>query len=175
MRRTVLIWPDARLLEVAKEVPTVDDTVRALVDDLLETMYAEDGVGLAATQIGVPWRVVVMDCAARSAEREPLALINGRIVEREGTVLWREGCLSLPGVTAEVERAEKIVVEYLDREGKAQRLAADGLLAVCVQHELDHLDGHLYVDRLGLLERKATLLDYAEARERVQERVLVEA
>ncbi len=162
--REVLTWPDQRLLEVAADVPLVDDAVRTLIDDMLETMYAAPGVGLAATQLGVPWRVVVMDCRDAEGERSPLALVNARIVDRAGTVLWREGCLSLPGVTAEIERSERVTVEYLDRDGEPQRLEAINLLAVCIQHELDHLDGHLYLDRLGLLERKATLLEYDDAR-----------
>jgi peptide deformylase len=162
--REVLTWPDPRLLEVASDVPLVGDAVRALIDDLFETMYDAPGVGLAATQVGVPWRVVVIDTRDADGERAPLALVNGRIVAREGTILWREGCLSLPGITAEVERSARITVDYLDREGRPQRLEAEGLKAVCIQHELDHLDGHLYVDRLGRLERKATLLEYAEVR-----------
>lgn len=160
--REVLTWPDARLLEVASDVPLVDDAVRALIDDLFETMYDAPGVGLAATQIGVPWRVVVLDTRDDDGDKTPLALVNGRIVEREGSILWREGCLSLPGITAEVERSARVTVEFLDREGRPQRLEAEGLKAVCIQHELDHLDGHLYVDRLGRLERKATLIEYAE-------------
>ncbi len=160
--REVLTWPDARLLEVASDVPRVDDAVRALIDDLFDTMYDAPGVGLAATQLGVPWRVVVLDTRDEAGQKTPLALVNGRIVEREGTILWREGCLSLPGITAEVERSARITVEYLDRDGQPQRLEAEGLKAVCIQHELDHLDGQLYVDRLGRLERKATLLEYAE-------------
>ena len=160
--REVLTWPDPRLLEVASDVPLVDDAVRALIDDLFETMYDAPGVGLAATQIGVPWRVVVLDTRDDDGEKAPLALVNGRIVAREGTILWREGCLSLPGITAEVERSAHITVEYLDRDGQPQRLEAEGLKAVCIQHELDHLDGQLYVDRLGRLERKATLLEYEE-------------
>ncbi len=164
--REVLRWPDPRLLEIADDVPEVDDGVRALAEDLVETMYTSGGVGLAATQIGVPRRVVVVDCSPRDedVERQPLVLINARIVEREGTILWREACLSLPGVSAEVERAEKIAVEFLSYEGTRHRLEADGLWSVCIQHELDHLDGQLYADRLGALERKATLQAYDERR-----------
>ena len=117
----------------------------------------------SSTQIGVPLRVVVVDC---SVEKDaPLALINPRIVWGEGTILWREGCLSLPGVTAEVERFESIEVEHLDCTGKTVRHQATGLESVCIQHEVDHLDGQLYIDRLAELERKATLLDYDEAQQ----------
>ena len=159
--RTVLTWPDPRLRNIAEPVDVVDESIQALVRDLFETMYAENGVGLAATQVGVPVRVVVMDCGGD--EPAPIALVNAEIVEREGSILWREGCLSVPGVTAEVERSERIVVNYLDEHGESQVLNADGLLAVCVQHELDHLDGQLYIDRLAELERKATLLAYDDA------------
>ena len=161
--REVLTWPDVRLLAVASEVPAVDAAVQTLIDDLFETMRHEDGVGLAATQVGVPWRVVVLDCG-RGDVSDPLALVNARIVAREGSIVWREGCLSLPGVTAEVERSARITVEYLDRDGRTCTREAQGLTAVCIQHELDHLDGHLYIDRLGVLERKATLLAYEDAR-----------
>ena len=161
--RPVLTWPDERLKAIATPVALVDDDVRQLISDLFETMYDEQGVGLAATQVGVAQRVVVLDCEQDAGGR-PLALVNGEIVERDGTVIWREGCLSLPGVTAEVERSARIVVQYLDESGVSQRLQAEGLTAVCIQHELDHLDGQLYIDRLGLLERKSTINDYDDFR-----------
>lgn len=164
--RTVLTWPDERLREIAQDVPQVDDEIRTLVTDLFETMYAESGVGLASTQVGVPWRVVVLDCGEGSPG--PLALINAQITAREGTILWKEGCLSLPGITAEVERAAQITVRYLDPEGLPQQLTATGLTAVCIQHELDHLDGQLYIDRLGELERRAALLAYDDGRSEAQ-------
>jgi len=164
-RLTVLKWPDTRLLVHAQPVLTLDASVRQLVADLFETMRAEGGVGLASTQVGDDRRVVVVDCSARDERAAPRALINPRIVERVGTVVWREGCLSLPGVTAEVERAQQITVEYHDETGTACRLTTVDLEAVCIQHEIDHLDGQLYVDRLGMLERKATLLDYEDARQ----------
>ncbi len=171
MLLTVLKWPDTRLLNVARDVPAVTDEVRALVADLFETMRVEGGVGLAAPQVGIEWRVVVVDCSLRDDRTRPRALINPRLVGRDGTIVWREGCLSLPGITAEVERAQRVVVEYRDTEGTLRAHEAVDLEAVCIQHELDHLDGRLYVDRLGALERRATLLDYDEARRR-GERVL---
>jgi peptide deformylase len=161
--RTVLTWPDERLKEIAVDVEVVDDSVRALCKDLFDTMYDEAGVGLAATQIGDDRRVVVVDCAQADGG-QPIALINGHIAEREGELLWSEACLSLPGITAEVERSARIIVEYLDRAGEARSLEATGLLSVCIQHELDHLDGQLYIDRLGQLERKAAIADYEEVR-----------
>lgn len=162
--RTVLTWPDRRLLQTAEPVEAVDQPIKTLVADMFETMYAEDGVGLAATQLGIPLEIVVMDCGTRE-EPKPLTLINAEIVEREGTIIWREGCLSLPGITAEVERSERVVVDALDAEGREITVEATGLLAVCIQHELDHLNGQLYVDRLGKLERKSALADYDRARE----------
>ncbi|MEE2788125.1 MAG: peptide deformylase [Myxococcota bacterium] len=159
--RTVLTWPDERLRTIASEIMHIDDDTRLLVRDMFDTMYAEEGVGLAATQIGVALRLIVVDC---SAERErPLALINPTIVHGEGQVLWPEGCLSLPGVTADVERFESIIVEYFDPSGHARRLETTGLEAVCIQHEVDHLDGQMYIDRLAELERKATLMAYDDA------------
>ena len=168
--RTVLTWPDSRLRDIATDVSVVDQSVLSLVEDLFDTMYAESGVGLASTQIGVPMRVVVVDCSAE--QDAPIALINPKIIRGDGLVLWREGCLSLPGVTAEVERFESVEVEYLDFSGQPVRHQATGLEAVCIQHEIDHLDGQLYIDRLAELERKATLLDYDEAQASTDERVL---
>lgn len=162
--RTVLTWPDRRLLQSAEPVEAVDAPIKALVADMFETMYHQKGVGLAATQLGIPLQVVVLDCGSAEA-RQPLALINAKIVERDGEVVWNEGCLSLPGITADVERAKSVVVEALDEHGQAIRIEASGLTAVCIQHELDHLDGRLYVDRLGKLERRAALVDYDRARE----------
>lgn len=162
--REVLTWPNPRLREVARPVEVFDESVRALVEDMFETMYEEGGVGLAATQVGVPQRVVVIDCGPRDPEdprRRPIALINPEIVEREGTIVWREGCLSLPGLTAEVERSMKVAVRFRQPDGAEQGLTAEGLFAVVVQHEIDHLEGQLYVDRLGVLERKAALMEYA--------------
>ena len=160
--RPVLTWPDARLREIASDLDEVNDEIRALVRDMFDTMYAEGGVGLAATQIGLAKRLVVVDC---SSQRErPIALINPKIVHGEGQIFWREGCLSLPGVTAEVERFETIIVEYLDSDGRSCRLETNGLEAVCIQHEVDHLDGQMYIDRLEEFERKATLNAYDDVR-----------
>ena len=148
---TILTYPDPRLREKASPVDAVDEALRQLVDDMAQTMYAAKGIGLAATQVGVARRVVVMDL---SAEHDQLrVLINPRIVARDGSQVCEEGCLSVPDVFEDVERAERITVSYLDRDGQAQRLDADGLLAVCVQHEIDHLDGKLFVDYLSRLKQ----------------------
>lgn len=166
----ILTHPDPRLRRVSEPVERIDAPLRQLVADMLETMYDARGVGLAAPQVGACLRLVVIDVGRRTSADDapaddPLVLINPQIVEADGELVWREGCLSVPGVAAEVERRGRVVVEYVDLAGAPQRREATGLLAVCIQHELDHLEGTLYVDRLGPLEQKATLQDYARARE----------
>jgi peptide deformylase len=150
--RTILHYPDPRLRRVAKPVETVNDDVRRLVDDMAETMYAAPGIGLAAVQIDVALRVVVIDV---SETRNRLQVfINPMILECDGQQVFEEGCLSVPGVFDEVERARHIRVRALDRDGQAFELEADGLLATCIQHELDHLDGKVFVDYLSRLKRQ---------------------
>jgi peptide deformylase len=149
---TILEYPDPRLRTKAQPVAVVDDVIRQLVDDLLETMYASKGIGLAATQVDVHQRVLVTDVS--SDRSEPLVFINAQIIEREGATEAEEGCLSVPGIYDTLRtRSEKIRVRALDREGRPFELDADGLLAVCLQHELDHLDGKLFVDYLSELKR----------------------
>lgn len=148
----ILHFPDARLRNVAKPVAQVDDSVRKLIDDMLETMYEAPGIGLAATQVNQPRRVIVVDI---SEERnQPLALVNPEILEKHGEEQMEEGCLSVPGVYEPVQRAERVRVRALDRDGGAIEMEADGLLAVCIQHEIDHLDGKLFVDYLSNLKRQ---------------------
>lgn len=153
MVREILIWPDPRLKERALPVAAVDADLQRLVDDMFETMYAADGVGLAAPQIGVLRRVIVVDTSPRE-DSQPLALINPVIVAREGESFAREGCLSVPGESEEVTRAAVVTVRYLDRDGEQRELTASGLLAVALQHETDHLDGVLFVDYLSVLKRE---------------------
>mgnify|MGYP003617726805 FL=1 len=148
---TILHYPDPRLRKPALAVETVDEGVRALIDDLLETMYAAPGIGLAATQVNVQKRIVVMDVSEE--KNRPLVFINPSVLEREGECESEEGCLSVPGFYEKVERAERIRVSALDRDGDPFELEARGLLAVCVQHEIDHLDGKLFVDYLSVLKR----------------------
>ncbi len=148
---TVLEYPDPRLRKIAAPVVTVDAAVRRLVADLLETMYAAPGIGLAATQVDVHQRILVLDIS--EAKDQPQCFINPEILERVGSAAGDEGCLSVPGVNEEVERAEKIRVRALDREGQSVELEAEGLLAVCIQHEMDHLEGKLFVDYLSELKR----------------------
>jgi peptide deformylase len=154
MVRDIVIWPDAVLKEVAKPVDTVDDSVRRLLDDMVETMYAADGVGLAAPQIGVSKRVIVIDTSPRQPEQRLIHLVNPEIVLAEGKMVYTEGCLSIPGEAEDVERASKVLVRALDYHGKPFEIAAsDDLLTVALQHEHDHLQGTMFVDHLSSLKR----------------------
>jgi len=149
---TILEFPDPRLRTRATPVAAVDGSLRELIDDMLETMYAAKGIGLAATQVDVHQRVLVMDV---SEERNvPRAYINPEILSRDGVETSQEGCLSVPGYYDDVERAARIRVRALDRDGKPFEEDLDGLLAICVQHEIDHLDGKLFVDYLSELKRQ---------------------
>ncbi len=148
----ILQYPDARLRHVATPVATVDNRIRALIDDMLETMYAASGIGLAATQVGVDERVAVIDVSPD--HDTPRVFINPEIVEREGQQESEEGCLSIPGVHDRVPRAAWVRVRALDRHGEPFEFEADDLLAVCIQHEIDHLDGRLFIDYLSLLKRR---------------------
>jgi len=148
----ILHFPDPRLRNRAKAVSVVDETIGRLVDDMLETMYQAPGIGLAATQVNVAKRVVVIDISEE--KDQPLCLINPEILEKEGVEQMEEGCLSVPGIYELVTRANQIRVRALDRDGKPFELAAEGLLAVCIQHELDHLEGKLFVDYLSSLKRQ---------------------
>lgn len=148
---TILEYPDTRLRKKALPVERVDDSIRTLVDNMLETMYAAPGIGLAANQVNVQKRVIVIDISEE--KNAPLCLVNPEIVWTAGTEEMDEGCLSVPGVFEKVRRAEKVKVRALDRAGSAFELEADGLLAVCLQHEIDHLEGKLFVDYLSALKR----------------------
>jgi len=147
----ILHYPDKRLRTVAEAVDAVDESIRTLVDDMFETMYAAPGIGLAATQVNVHKRVIIMDLSAE--KNEPLCLINPEIINSEGVEQTEEGCLSVPDIYETVERAERVVVRALDKDGKEFTLEADGLLAVCIQHEMDHLQGNLFVDYLSPLKQ----------------------
>lgn len=148
---TILEFPDKRLRTIAEEVSVVDDTIKTLVDDMLETMYHSKGVGLAATQVNVHKRVIVMDIS--DDKNQPLCLINPRIIEQTGNEVSEEGCLSVPGFFEKISRAESIKVTALNRDGKPFELEASELMAVCIQHELDHLEGKLFVDYLSPFKR----------------------
>lgn len=152
--RTILHYPDPRLREKARPVAEVTAEVRKLVEDMAETMYAAPGVGLAATQIGEPHRIFVIDIANEDEPSQLRVFINPEIVARNGDLVWEEGCLSFPGVTEDIDRSERVTVKALDANGKPFELEAEGLLAVAVQHELDHLDGVLMIDRMGALKKR---------------------
>ncbi len=155
MVREILIWPDPVLKQKAKPVAKVDDSVRTLVKDMFETMYAADGVGLAAPQVGVLQRVIVLDTTPRQdTESKPIAMINPEIIGMEGETTYTEGCLSIPGEAEDVDRAAVVTVKFLDVEGQEQTLRCDGLLAIAVQHEVDHLDGTVFVDHVSTLKRE---------------------
>jgi peptide deformylase len=152
--RPILKYPDPRLREVAKPVEEVTDEIRTLVDDMAETMYAEPGVGLAATQVGVGLRVFVIDLAGDDEPSNLRVFINPEFIEKDGIQTWEEGCLSFPGISEQIQRAEHVKVRALDREGKPFELEADGLMAVALQHENDHLDGVLMIDKLNALKKR---------------------
>ncbi|MFT7053333.1 MAG: peptide deformylase [Psychromonas sp.] len=148
----VLCFPDKRLRTVAKPVEQITPELKKVAENMIETMYDEDGVGLAATQINFHQRLVVIDVSEQ--RDQPMVIINPVIVESSGEEISEEGCLSVPETNAEVKRAEFVTLEYLDLEGKQQVLNADGLLAVCIQHEIDHLNGKLFIDYLSPLKQK---------------------
>lgn len=148
----ILEFPDPRLRTKAAPIAVVDDGLRALIADMFETMYAAPGIGLAATQVDVHRRLLVADVS--SDKSEPHALINPEILEKDGVTVSDEGCLSVPGYYEEVERAQHIRFRYLDRQGEPQEMEAEDLLAVCIQHEMDHLEGKLFVDYLSEAKRQ---------------------
>ena len=171
MIREILEYPDPRLREVAKPVDPVTGVtpeIQALVDDMAETMYAAPGCGLAANQIGENYRIFVVDCAEEDEASDLRVFINPEILEKDGQVMWNEGCLSFPGVREEIKRAERVKVRALDRDGKPFELEADGLLAVAIQHETDHLNGVLMVDKLNALKRRMMGRRLAQARKEAE-------
>ena len=149
---TILEFPDPRLRTKAQPVDVFDSALQDLIDAMFATMYAAPGIGLAATQVDVHKQLLVMDVSEE--KNQPLVLINSKIISREGSQVYQEGCLSVPGIFADVERADRICVEAQDRNGEPLRFEADGLQAVCIQHEMDHLIGKLFVDYLSPLKRE---------------------
>lgn len=154
MIRKILHYPDPRLRQKAEPVAQMTPALQKLVDDMAETMYAAPGVGLAATQIGEPHRIFIVDIAADDEPSELRVFVNPEITARDGECVGPEGCLSFPGITEDIKRSARIHVRAQDRDGKTFELDADGLLAVAIQHELDHLDGVLMVDHMGMLKRR---------------------
>lgn len=154
MIRSILQYPDKRLRDVGAPVTDFGEAFQTLVDDMAETMYAAPGVGLAATQIGEAIRMFVVDCAAEGEPSDFRVFANPEIVAREGKICFTEGCLSFPGASEDIDRAERVTVKALDRMGNSFEMQTDGLLAIAVQHELDHLDGKLMIDKLGPLRKR---------------------
>jgi len=153
-KRDIITIPDPVLRKMCDPIDTVDDSVRALADDMLETMYDAPGIGLAASQIGVLQRIFVLDVAKEDAPKEPMVFINPRIVwSSEDMSVYQEGCLSIPDYYEDVERPASVTIQFQNREGADQELTADGLLATCIQHELDHLNGKLFIDYISKLKR----------------------
>jgi len=161
--RPILIAPDPRLKAVSAAVETVDSAVRRLAEDMIESMYAANGIGLAAVQVGVPRRILVMDLAKKGGEKEPKIYVNPRILwSSDEMAVCEEGCLSVPDIWEEVERPAQIRAEYLDAEGNRVTLEAEGLLATCLQHEMDHLEGVLFVDHISRLKRAMAMKKLAK-------------
>ena len=165
--RTILHYPDKRLRESGKRIDKITAEIQCLVDDMAETMYAAPGVGLAATKIGEAVQIFVIDIAEQDQPSDLRVFINPEILERVDELTWNEGCLSFPGVTEEIDRAAKVRVRAQDREGKWFELEAEGLLAIAIQHENDHLQGVLMIDKLGPLKRR--ILD-RKMKKRAEER-----
>jgi len=161
MVREIIIYPDKRLKSISKEVEVFDESLHALLDDMYETMVARNGVGLAAVQIAVPLRVLIINVPIESEEEDndqprenTLEMINPVIVDKSGSILYQEGCLSVPGVYEDIERFAYAKVNYFDRHGNAQTIENDAFLAIAIQHEIDHLEGKVFVEKLSYIKRK---------------------
>jgi len=167
--REIVKLPDKRLRLVSEPVKRIDAEIRKLVDDLFETMYKAPGIGLAAIQIGVPKRVIAMDLSKKEDNHEPQVFINPEIVwTSDATAKYEEGCLSIPDYYEEVERPAEVKVKYLDRDGKPREIDAKGLMATCLQHEIDHTNGVLFIDHLSKLKRDRVIKKFAKAAKKVE-------
>ncbi|AJD39810.1 peptide deformylase [Rhizobium sp. SEMIA 4085] len=162
--KPLIILPDPVLRQVSKPIERVDADLKRLADDMLETMYDAPGIGLAAIQVGVPRRILVIDVSREGEEKQPQVFINPKIVKSsDERSVYEEGCLSIPDYYAEVERPATVSVEYLDRDGKEHTVEADGLLATCLQHEIDHLNGVLFIDYISRLKREMVIKKFTKA------------
>ncbi|MGO4438699.1 peptide deformylase [Rhizobium sp. RAF56] len=162
--KPLIILPDPLLRQVSAPIERVDDDARRLADDMLETMYDAPGIGLAAVQIGVPRRMLVIDVSREGEEKTPLVFINPEVIaSSDDRSVYEEGCLSIPDYYAEVERPATVKVKYLDRDGKEHLVDADGLLATCLQHEIDHLNGVLFIDHISRLKREMVVKKFTKA------------
>lgn len=164
-------YPEAVLAQKAEPIGDINDTIKQLAQDMAETMYAAPGIGLAAPQVGVSQRLIVLDCSGSDEEPQLIIAVNPQIVESEGESFEEEGCLSVPGYYCKIKRSAEVTVRYLDLEGEEQTLATDGLLAVAFQHEIDHLDGVLFVDHLSSLKRTLFKKKYKKILEQMEEQL----
>jgi len=170
--RDIIVLPDRRLRLVSEPVQKIDTEIRGLVDDMFETMYDAPGIGLAAIQVAVPKRVIVMDLAKKDDPKEPRVFINPQVVWRsQERTAYEEGCLSIPEYYEDVERPAKVRVKFLDLAGKPQEVEAENLFATCLQHEIDHLDGVLFIDHISKLKRDRVIKKFAKAAKRAEEHV----
>lgn len=160
----LVLYPEDILTTPAQPVDTFDEALHAFLENMAETMYASGGIGLAANQVGSLQRVTVIDVAQRDGESELLELINPQVVEKEGSIVWEEGCLSFPDLHQKVRRARHVKVTYQDRHGASHAVEGEGLFAVCLQHEIDHLDGICFIDRVSPLARTMALRRYKKLR-----------
>ena len=168
--RDIIVLPDKRLRLKSKPVPRIDGDIRKLVEDMFETMYKAPGIGLAAIQVGVPVRLVVMDLSKKETETEPRVFVNPEILSpSEEKSTYEEGCLSIPDVHEDVERPARVKVKYLDLDGKPHEEDAEGLFATCIQHEVDHLNGVLFIDHISKLKRDRIIKKFVKAAKRAEE------
>ena len=171
--REILTEPNAILREKSLNVDMVDKDLQKLMDDMLETMYAAPGIGLAAIQIGIPKRVIILDIDQKEGKKKPMFFVNPEIIEKsENSSTYEEGCLSVPGQFAEITRPEKCFVKYLDYYGQKKEIKAEGMLATCIQHEMDHLEGILFIDYLSKLKRTMIVKKLSKQKKTI-ERIVV--
>ena len=171
--REILTEPNAILREKSLNVDMVDKDLQKLMDDMLETMYAAPGIGLAAIQIGIPKRVIILDIDQKEGKKNPMFFVNPEIIEKsENSSTYEEGCLSVPGQFAEITRPEKCFVKYLDYYGQKKEIKAEGMLATCIQHEMDHLEGILFIDYLSKLKRTIIVKKLSKQKKAI-ERIVV--
>jgi peptide deformylase len=167
--RPILVIPEPKLRQVSAPVAKLDRTLASLIDDMFSTMYDAPGIGLAAIQVGVPLRLITIDVARKDEPRKPLALINPEIVwSSEDTATYEEGCLSIPDYYEEVERPARVKVRFTDRDGASCEIDADGILSTCLQHEIDHLEGRLFIDHISRLKRERVVKKFAKLARREQ-------
>tara|TARA_B100000029_G_scaffold8609_1_gene9138 strand:- start:977 stop:1501 length:525 start_codon:yes stop_codon:yes gene_type:complete len=171
--RQILTEPNKILREKSQPVEKVDSDLQKLMDDMLETMYAAPGIGLAAIQIGIPKRVIVMDLSKKDEPKKPMYFVNPEVIRKsDNNSTYEEGCLSVPGQFAEIDRPDKCHIKYLDYHGKPKEIKADGMLATCIQHEMDHLEGILFIDYLSKL-KKSMIIKKLSKQKKAIERIVV--